>query len=225
MFYIIPTKRGLGVELWGTYDGLRTVYEVIGKFWGNEDFLEREGFKARDDVISGFVYEIRKAYSGSRLNRSHSHFTLDEVQHFGCEISWVHILFSLSAIRCNMSFFESDKLDLAMLLQLEYWIEKSMINYDEVGARQLQNFISDGIHRANPYLYLVMRSINADYFELRGGKTAFRKLPSLLKKGIYGTSEYNDYHAFLIIEAQRLNCQVSELELNDENVEYDKIKW
>jgi len=29
MIYIIPTKRGMGVELWGNYDDLNSLYEVI----------------------------------------------------------------------------------------------------------------------------------------------------------------------------------------------------
>ncbi len=196
MLYLIPTKRGLGAELWGTYDDLRTIYEVIGKFWNQEDFLEKKGFDSRDKIISGFVHQIRKAYEGRRLTKDHSHFTLENIKHFGCQISWVHILFSLSAIRFNMRFFESNKLDLAIVLQLEYWIENSIRNFDEIGARQLQGYVSDGIYQGNPYTYQFMRSINADYFELGGGKSAFRKLPKLLGRAVYATQEFNDYNAF-----------------------------
>ena len=32
MIYIVPTKRGLGVEVWGTYDDLDQLYGVIGRF-------------------------------------------------------------------------------------------------------------------------------------------------------------------------------------------------
>lgn len=47
-----------------------------------------------------------------------------------------------------------------------------------------------------------MRNINADYLELGGGKTAFRKL----------------------LEAQRLNCDITDLELSNDNIDYEKIK-
>lgn len=225
MIYILPTKRGLGVQLWGTYEDLNGLYDILSKFWSQEDLIGKEDFDSRDKVIGGFVYEIRKAYSGNRLVQNHNHFTLEELKHFGCEISWVHILFSLSSIRYNMRYIENNKLDLSMMLQLEYWVEKAMNDFDPVGAIQLKQYISDGIFHGNPYVYLYMRSINADYFELGGGKTAFRRLPQLLKTGICYTEEFNRFETFLEKEAKRLNCKISELEMNDEEIDYDGIKW
>ena len=225
MFYIIPTKKGLGVELWGSYDDLRVVYSIIGKFWNQEDFLNKKGFENRDQLISGFSYELRKAYEGSRLRREHGHYSLEPIPHFGCQFSWIHILFSLSSLRYNMRYLQSDKYDLAIFLQLEHELETAMENFDDTGASQLKHFICDGIYMGNECLYQYMRSINADYFELRGGKTSFRKLPALLKRSVYGTPEYNDYRAFLVTEALRLKCEISELELSDEHIDYDKIKW
>lgn len=59
MIYIIPTKGGLGVEIWGTSEDLHNFYEVISKFWNDENKLGKKGFKNRDNLISGFSYEIR----------------------------------------------------------------------------------------------------------------------------------------------------------------------
>lgn len=225
MFYLIPTKRGIGIELWGTYDDLYTLYDTIGKFWNKEGYTEKPGFDSRDQVISGFVHEIRKAYEGSRNKRKHSHFTLDSIPYFGCRISWVHAMFAINAIRCNMSFLESNKFDLGTMLQFEYWMEMALVSFDEVTGSELKHYIDDGIQRGNPYLYQYMRSINADYFELGGGKSAFKKLSNLLKKGVYPTDEYNKYKAFLVSESKRLNCSISDLELSDDHIKYDKIKW
>lgn len=99
MIYTIPTKRGLGVELWGTYDDLKTLYAVIGRFWNQEEFLNNTGFDNRDKLISGFSYEIRKAYDGNRLKQQYSRFSLEQIPHFGVKLSWVHVLFSISALR------------------------------------------------------------------------------------------------------------------------------
>ena len=56
----------------------------------------------------------------------------------------------------------------------------------------LIGFIEDGLYGANNYIYQYMRSINLDYYLLGGGKSAFRKLPNLLRKGIFFTNEYKD---------------------------------
>ena len=224
MIYIIPTKRGLGVQIWGTFDDLTTFYNVIGNFWNKEDFLNKKGFDNRDKLISGLSYEIRKAYEGSRLKRKHSHFSFEETESFGCQISWVHFLFSLTVLRYNMRFMESNKLDLSYFLQIEYWLEKSMLEYDKKGGNELRIFISDVIYAGNDNIYQFMRTINLEYFLLGRGKKAFRMLPKLLQKSIYGTEEYNEYTEQLIMDAKRLNCETSELEINDDNINYE-IKW
>lgn len=225
MFYIIPTKKGLGVQLWGTFDDLRTVYSVVGNFWNNEDYLNNKGFENRDKLISGFSYELRKAYEGSRLKREESHFSLEPVEHLGCEISWVHFLFSLSALRHNMRNFETNKFELALFMQLEFWLEKAMIEYDEIGAKELKSYIVGAIYSSNENLYQYMRFIGEEHFRLGGGKRAFRKLPSLLKRAVYFTDDYKEYAEILKSEAKRLKCETSDLEINDDDIDYENITW
>jgi len=225
MIYIVPTKRGLGVEVWGTYDDLDQLYGVIGRFWNDENYLNKEGFENRDKLISGFSYEIRKAKEGSRQKRESSHFSLEQNAHYGTKISWVHFLFSLSAIKYNMRFYRSTKFDVSMILQTEFWLERAMNEFDETGAKKLVGFIDDGLYGANYAIYQYMRSINLDYFQLGGGKRAFRKLPELLKRGIFFTDEYKEYQEFLEREAKRLNCDVSDMEIDDDHIDYEHLKW
>lgn len=225
MIYTIPTKRGIGIELWGTHDDLLSLYEVIGKFWNNENFSKYKDFENRNVLISGFSFELRKAYEGSKLKRKFSHFSNESILHYGAKFSWVHIIFSLHALRYNMRLIESTKYDLAIFLQLEYWLEISMRNYDLIGAKKMQYFICDGIYGGNKYLYQFMRSINAEFFMLGGGKNAFRKLPDLMNRAILFSDEYNQYMDILDKESKRLNCEISVLELDDDDIEYDKIDW
>lgn len=225
MLYIIPTKRGLGVELWGTFEDLDSLYSVIAKFWNNENLLTKKGFENRDKLISGFSYEIRKAKEGSRERRMASHFSLESINYLGVKISWVHFLFSLSAIKYNMRFSETNKFDISTILQIEFWLEKAMNSFDEIGAKKLCGFIEEGIYGANEHIYQFMRSINTDYFLLGGGKRAFRKLPELLKRAIFGVEEYTEYQELLQREAKRLNCEITDIEINDDYLDYENLKW
>ena len=43
-----------------------------------------------------------------------------------------------------------------------------------VVSRAVRDLVSKGAYLDNPYMYQFMRSINMDYFLLRGGKRAFR---------------------------------------------------
>lgn len=149
MLYVIPTKKGIGVGLWGTYADLKLLYDVIGKFWNDEEQHTITGYKNRDLLISGFSYELRHAFQGDRLTKSESHFSFDPCNYFGVQISWVHVLFSLSALRYNMNYHASDKLDLSLFLQLEYWLENAMISFEPTTAKQLIPFINGGIFAAN----------------------------------------------------------------------------
>lgn len=225
MMYIIPTKGGLGVELWGTYDDLNHCYGFVGKFWNDEARHNTKGFENRDSLISGFSYEVRKAKEGSRLKRETGHFSFEKQTYLGAQISWVHFLFSLTALKFNMRYVETNKYDISQILLIEFWLEKAMLSYDEPGAKNLTGFINDGLYGGNEAIYQCMRSVNLDFLSLGGGKKAFRKLPSLLKRGVYYTPEYKDYMEFLQSEAQRLNCKISDLELGDDNFDYEKLKW
>lgn len=225
MIYIIPTKQGIGVEIWGTYDDLGGLYEFISKFWHGEDDLNYPGSENRDKLISGFSYEIRKAKDGSRLKRNTSHYSQGRQLYYGSQITWVDFLFSLTAIRYHMRFRETNKFDISQMLLLEFWLEKAMNSYDEADAKALIGFIYDGLYGANGHIYQYMCSINLDFLRLGGGKRAFRKLPELLKLGVFYTEEYNDYERVLEAEAKKQGCDSSELELNDDDFDYANLKW
>ncbi|MDO7172240.1 DUF6904 family protein [Mariniflexile sp. AS56] len=225
MFYLVPTKKGIGVEIWGTYDDIRMIHSLVQNFWGNEKNDRIKNSENRDDSISGFSRELRKAYEGSRLKRKTSHFSFEKVEHFGCKVSWVHIIFSLSALRFNMQSQETNKLELSILIQLEYWLEKSAISYDEKGGIELEPYFNGAIFGGTKNIYQLLLSIDTDYLRLKGGKRAFRKLPELLKRGVQFTSEFQDYEKFLKQEAKRLNCEINQLEINDEDIDYENLEW
>lgn len=224
MLYLIPTKRGIGVEMWGTYEDLYTLYDATGKFWRLEDYKGIDGFKNRDALISGFSYELRKGFQGTRLKQQHSHFTTEEATYYGCQFSWPHILFAINALRYNMRFVSANKLDLAIFLQVEYWMQRCMEEFDPVVAKDLIPFIEGSIHSASPVLYQLMRRINLEYFQMGGGKEAFARLPELLSRTIQGSWEYEFYLQELEQQAAQIGCKVWELEWEEDETVYD-IEW
>lgn len=74
-------------------------------------------------------------------------------------------------------------------------------------------------------LYQFMRSIDIEYLSLGGGKSNFKKLPALLKKAAYFSEEYKAYMDVLIKDGKRLDCNPSELEMDDNDISYEKIEW
>ena len=159
------------------------------------------------------------------MKRKRNHFSLTDQVYYGTELSWVDILFALSALRFNMRFYETSKLEIALFLQLEHWIASAMKSYDPKGADELVRFIDGGIDGGNDYMYHYMRSVNTDYFSLNGGKRAFRELPKLLQKGVSYTREYTEFKKHLEKEAARLNCDITEMEIDDNHIDYENLKW
>lgn len=224
MIYAVPTKKGLGIEIWGTRDDLEYLYEVISKYWNNESFFNVKGYEDKNKLISSFSYEVRKSSYGNRLKRNHSHYSFEEIPYVGFKISWVQIIFSIVALRYNMKMVESNKAEIAIFLHLEYWVERAMENYDPAGAKKLLPFLDNAINSGNEYLYLYMRHINATFFEMKGGKFAFRKLADLMKVAIFLSDEFKDFFNFLNSEAKKHNCNIEDLELSDDDKIYE-IEW
>ncbi len=154
MLFFLPTKKGLGFELWGNYDDIYSLYKVICNFYNDENKPLDLGFETR--------------------------------------------------------------LDQSLILQLEYWIEKAMFQYDPKGATELSKFIKGRIDIDNIHLYQYMRNIDNQYVGMPRGKKSFRKIPTLLKKACYGTIEYWEYNKQLELSASHFGCDVSTLDINPE---------
>lgn len=224
MLYAFCTERGLGLQIWGTYDDLRTLYEVISRFWNISEFEHIKAFENRNVLISAFSYEIRKSMQGERLTKKGSCFSGEENQYYGFKVSWVHILFSIVALKENWKLIPPNKLDLAYFYNLEYWIESELDAFDSITGAKVKPYLNGGAYGANPLLYQFMRQINLEFFQLGGGRNAFKKLPELLRVSVYSTPEFNELNEYLQKEAARLGIKAECLDFEEENNIYD-IKW
>ncbi|MDO9553305.1 hypothetical protein [Rhodonellum sp.] len=219
MFYLIPTKRGLGVEFWGSYNDLCTIYEVISTLWD----LEIQKTTA-ENMLSDFLFNIRHAYQGDHFTRTSSHFLSDSVPSFGFQISWVQLIFVISFINSEKTKYPKNKLLEGILLQMEYWVETALVSFDKKVGMLMQTFIGQSIDGANPFIYYYMRRINAEFFGLKGGKKGFKDLPELVSWGIKGTKGYNLLKIEIIKSAIKIGCDPIELDLDEDQNIYS-IQW
>lgn len=224
MLYTTHTKRGLGVQVWGSYDDLRTLYDIISKFWNVPEFEHISGFENRNELISSFSYEVRKGMAGSRVSYKDPRLPENGNQLYGFEVSWVHIIFSLAALKENWNLIPPNKLDLSVFYSLGYWIEDALEAYGSATVDKIKPYLNGAIYGANPCLYQFMRQINMDFFLLEGGKQAFRKLPSLLRASTYGTTEYNKVNNDFEKDAKRSGCRPHEIDFDEESDIYE-IVW
>lgn len=224
MLYATYTKGGMGAQIWGTYDDLRTFYEIIGKFWNITEFQRVGAFENRNELIGTFSYEVRKCMNGQRLSRRGSWFSQGDSQLYGFEISWVHLFFSLAALKENWNFIPPNKLDLSFFYSLEYWLECALDGYDSTTAHKVKPYLQGSIYGNNPYLYQFMCQLNLNFFSLGGGKQAFRKLPELLRASSYATAEFNQLSAYVQQEAKRLDLTPEKFKIPEDEEVY-AIQW
>lgn len=219
MFYLNPTKRGIGVELWGSSSDLRIIYQVFTDLWDfdNQDILS-------ENIFSSFLFEIRHADQGDLLKREYNHFSLIKEQYFGCQFSWVQLFFFIAFVNYKKSLYRRNKLLDSIILQLEYWVEYALIEYDKKIGPQIASYLGNSLDGSNPFLYHTMRILNFRFFELRGGKNSFKKLPEILEGGVKGTKDYIEIRNNLLKRAIELGCEINELELDDDNSVYN-VRW
>ncbi len=63
MLFAEPTKRGIGLTLYGDYSDLCSLHETVHVLSGNGD----SGFNDQQEHVLSVAYELRKAYEEQRV--------------------------------------------------------------------------------------------------------------------------------------------------------------
>ncbi|MFT4521291.1 MAG: hypothetical protein ACI8ZN_000220 [Bacteroidia bacterium] len=218
MLQAVPTKKGRGVEIWGSVEDLQHLYDLILKIWGSEDETQEE--LNRGKLISSFSYEVRKTAMEAREVK------VENGKIFvGFISSWIHIIFSLSILRFCSRKVMLDISEQHTLSSIEDLIKTAMVDYDAKVGKELTLYIESRLDASNPYIYQYMRLINVKFMELMGGKSSFRQIPELLKTGCFGTWEYDFYLKNLQRDAKRMHCNINDLDCDDDHIDYENLKW
>lgn len=217
-----PTKNGTGISIYGDYGDLKALYETahgIAKAIDGESIES----KAQTDLLMNFAYEIRKAYSGQRLNIKHIFEGDDkELSYYGFHCVWTDLLIFISVLRHNSGYIQTDKLQQANLYLLEYLIEKALFEYDAEGADSIKNFIGQKINITHKYAFILYQVLHLTFITEKGGKKRFRNIPHLINNHF---SEYQEEYKALIQtleeSAKEQNCHITDLEFAD----FPEINW
>lgn len=216
MLQAFPTKNGTGISIFGDYGDLTSLYATVHEV---SLHLKEEDPKTKGQfqVLMNFAYEIRKAYSESRLKEKISYAGNDrKVEYCGFNYVWTDILIFISALRHNAAFVPTTRQDQANMYLLEYVVERALFNYDAEGANAIQNFIGQRINVSSQFVFLIYQALHLRFVDEKGGKTRFRKIPSML---IDFFSEYRPEYKNLMlsleISAKKEKCEILDLEFDN----------
>ena len=224
MIHILPTKRGVGVELWGTHSDLLAIYELASSSCFDNYFSNDDSNENRNNVISMFSYEVRHAFQKNRQIKK-GYLESDD-EYYGSKFTWVQFIFVISVLKTNIFYSESNKINISLLLQLEHYLESAMHIYDEKGASKLSFLIKEKSgYLSSRYVYQCMRMIDVKFLELGGGKRAFRKLPNLFIVAYPYTEDNKSFVSSLEEVSFQNKINLNDLEIKDDHVDYDNLKW
>lgn len=216
-----PTKKGTGIEIYGTHDDLVTLYHTVHKIATTLD--EYNNFhKAQSQLLMNFAYEIRKGYDGCRLV---SDTTSDDeivTRLYGFQLVWTDILIFISTLRHNAGYLKTNRLDQANMYILEDVTEKALFAYDAEGANEIKNFIGQRIDITNKLSFIIYQALQIKYVTSPSGKKRFRNIPNLLITHFSGwLPEYKEFVHSLELSAKDNKCEITDLEFKD----FPDIKW
>ena len=212
MIRAFPTKKGTGITIYGDYYDLTVLHDVIHEIAMTLDAYN-ESQCGKHQLLMNFAYEIRKAKEQSRKIEK---FDIDgeQVTYYGAQIIWPDILIFTNVLRQYAGFIAMDKLAQSTLYLLEYSIENAMIEYDEMGAKDLKSLISTGLYTDQKYIFQIYQTVHSDFISQPTGKKRFRKLNDLLIAYILPFADLNKYViSNLEKSAKEFNCRVLDIEV------------
>lgn len=118
-FRLTPNHAGL--VLWGDFDTLHRLHTFIHRIVEESCIIsDKEGF------ILGLAYDVRKAYSGQRSEELRGDGETERYLIYGVEILWPVLIAQVGILRHAMSFIPNNKLDQAVMFELEYHLETAI---------------------------------------------------------------------------------------------------
>jgi hypothetical protein len=73
-------------------------------------------------------------------------------------------------------------------------------------------YIDGAIYAANPYLLHVMVRVDKEYERSRR-RPSMKKLADMMRRSLYDTKEYDEFHRLLLSAAAEEHCDVADLGL------------
>lgn len=205
MLFSEPTKRGVGLTLYGDYNDLRSLHGTIHALCGNGD----GGYNDHQEHTLSIAYELRKAYEEKREIKI---FNNGSSKYFGTNLPWPSLLFYSSHLRQQAGFFPTNKEHQSNLFRFEYCIESALLSYDHnIGSEILERFSSLGFV-SKDFLFSFVEDVTYRYiYEGSTGKIRFKRLPQLLRSLSHWSEEYEKFQKYMTDQAEQKKCTVYQL--------------
>lgn len=214
-----PTEHGTGIEIFGDYWDLKSLYETVHSLAGIED----EDCAPGNVLLMEFAYEIRKA-NDNRRETDMSDFADELIIYRGFKIFWTNLFVIVKQMRENARIIKSTPDIQSDIYRLESIVENCLKKYDTTTGEQIFEWLSLSNVPKTEYMDLLVMQITYKNLQTKDGISRFKQL----RKGIEALQlkhpEHKDFKKFLEVEAKRLKCKIKDLDLNLD-YEVTGFKW
>ena len=206
-----PTKNGTGIEIFGDYWDLKSLYNTVHSLSGAED-------TPGNGLLMNFAYEIRKANDNHRETDTFD-FADELIIYRGFKIFWIHLFATVQFMRESAGLLITSSDIQADIYRLESIVENCVKEYDQKVGAEIHNWLT--LHKIlrTDYIELLIMHLTYKNLQMKDGKPRFKNLKVQLETLFYNHPDHLDFKKFLDAEAKRLNCSIKDLDLE---IDYDK---
>ncbi|SDH70709.1 DUF6904 family protein [Propionivibrio dicarboxylicus] len=169
------TPHHAGVALWGDFPTLDRLHGFVHHIVEESNYIEdKEGF------VLGLAYDVRKAFEGQRSQDYRGVSKDDRYRIYGVEILWPVLLVQVGVLRQAMAFIPTNKLDQAIMFELEHVVESAVRAAMPVTADEVIHRI--GCIGSAPYIHLdTVLDSRCRYFIELPAKQRLKMLPKVME--------------------------------------------
>ncbi len=201
------TKRLGGITIYGDYWDLHNLYDTIA------DVLKAPVFTEDDLILNAFLYDIRHAFQGQRLQHIfYKDDDLRKVEYFGVTILWPMFIFSVAYIRWGLSFIDNSKKHQADAYRLEEIAHSLLIKADPSIGLTCIDWLKSFPGFPKDYLVQFFNECTFRYLSFSDKpKKRFSNLPQILYMTSPLSEEYTAFNNQLTQTAKENGCSPHEL--------------
>ncbi|MEP0007083.1 MAG: hypothetical protein ABJ387_13715 [Balneola sp.] len=220
MITIKPTEKGAGIELYGDYNDLKSLYDTI-LYLVDDNYIHTQ----IGDFIFGFSYEIRHAYQRDRLIETFGFDKYDTVNYTGTKILWPHLLIYLALLRYSAGMKSTDKEVQSNLYRIEHEVENCISQSFGQHSHDLINLYPtmDMINTKNYLVQFIDYQSERFVSDFKTKTKRINNLKSILLDISPLSDGYVEFEKHLNKIAKEKNC--SPHELQDPFYKWDKFTW
>ncbi len=210
-----PTPNGTGIEIFGDYWDLNSLYTTLHA-------ITTEGTPS-NVVLLGFAYDVRKANANLRETDA-TEFTEELIIYRGFKYFWFDFFVTVQFMRKCANGFPSVSSIQADTYRLESILESSLKGFDPILGSEIFDWLSVNLIPENEYIGLFIRDLTYRSLKALGGSERFKLIREEVETLSIRNQIYMAFKKDMESQAKLNNCEPGQLDI-DYDFEETGFEW